>query len=158
MAYLLLNGILIGIGATIVMDIWAFILGFLPGQTRPNWAPVGRWFWHLRRGQVFHDDIAQAEPYKYELALGWVGHYIVGIIYGVIFAFWAGTDWFAEPTFLPIWIFALLTVAAGWFLLQPGMGIGWAASRLPHARRVRFLNLVAHSFFAIGMFGTALLI
>ncbi len=31
------GGILIGIGATIIMDLWALILAAMPGQARPNW-------------------------------------------------------------------------------------------------------------------------
>ncbi|MCA0339078.1 MAG: DUF2938 domain-containing protein, partial [Proteobacteria bacterium] len=46
----------------------------------------------------------------------------------------------------------------GWFLLQPGLGIGVAASKLPNANMVRFLNLVAHTVFALGLYGTALLL
>ena len=53
-------------------------------------APVGRWFWHLKNGTVFHDDIARAEPYAHERALGWIGHYAVGILYGVVLALLAG--------------------------------------------------------------------
>ncbi|HCH73358.1 MAG TPA: DUF2938 domain-containing protein, partial [Ochrobactrum sp.] len=34
----------------------------------------------------------------------------------------------------------------------------WAASKLPNARNVRLLNLIAHTFFALGMYGTALLL
>ncbi|AIB19306.1 hypothetical protein C064_02412 [Brucella suis 63/252] len=83
---LIWRGILIGIGATVVMDIWAQLLALLPGQSRPKWGLVGRWFWHLRHGQIFHDDISQSEPCRHEVALGWIGHYAVGILYGVIFA------------------------------------------------------------------------
>ncbi len=158
MISLLFSGLLIGVGATVAMDVWAVILSKLPGQSAPNWAPVGRWFWHLRHGQVFHDDIGRAQPYAHELALGWIGHYVVGILYGVIFALYAGAAWFAAPTFLPAWIFGILTVAAGWLLLQPGLGIGWAASKLPNPNKARFLNLVAHTFFALGMWGTALIL
>ncbi len=155
---LILSGILIGIGATVAMDVWALILAAATGQARPDWAQVGRWFWHLREGRIFHDDISKAAPYRHELALGWIGHYAVGILYGIVFALYGGAAWFAHPSFLPAWIFGLLTVAAGWFLLQPGLGIGWAASRLPDAGRVRLLNLVAHTVFALGMYGTALLL
>jgi hypothetical protein len=49
-------------------------------------------------------------------------------------------------------------VAAGWFLLQPGLGLGVAASRLPHPNRVRALNLAAHVVFGLGLYATALLI
>ncbi|WLR94107.1 DUF2938 domain-containing protein [Shinella zoogloeoides] len=155
---LLVKGVVIGIGATVLMDIWAVLLWKAFGQARPNWAPVGRWFWHLKNGTVFHDDIGKAEPYANELALGWIGHYAVGILYGVILALIVGSAWFAAPTFLPAWILGIVTVGAGWFLLQPGLGIGFAASKLPNANTVRVLNLVSHTVFALGLYGTALLI
>lgn len=155
---ILWRSVIIGIGGTVAMDLWAILLSFLPGFSRPNWAPVGRWFWHLRTGKVFHDSIADAEPYEHERALGWIGHYLVGIVYGVVLVAVAGASWLAAPTFLPAWIVGIVTVAAGWFLLQPGLGLGWAASKLPDANRVRLLNLVAHTIFAAGMYGTALLI
>lgn len=155
---MILNGILIGIGATVLFDLWAQLLARLPGMPKPNWAPIGRWFWHLREGRVFHDDIAGAAPYAHETALGWAGHYATGILYGVIFALIVGPDWFAAPRFLPAWIFGILTVAGGWFLLQPGLGLGWAASKTPNPWKARALNLVAHTVFAIGLYGTALLI
>ena len=126
---LILQGVLLGLGATILMDLWQQVLGRLPGQRLPNWGSGGRWFWHLREGTVFHDDIGKAEPYAHELALGWAGHYAVGIIYGVIFALIVGAPWMAAPRLLPAWLFGLVVIAAGWFLFQPGMGLGWAGSR-----------------------------
>ncbi|MCT7665700.1 DUF2938 domain-containing protein [Shinella kummerowiae] len=154
---LLVKGVVVGFGATVLMDLWAILLWKAFAQSRPNWAPVGRWFWHLKNGVVFHDDIGKSEPYARELALGWVSHYAVGILYGVILALIVGDGWFAAPTFLPAWILGIVTVGAGWFLLQPGLGIGVAASKLPNANKVRVLNLVSHTVFALGLFGTALL-
>jgi len=155
---ILWRGIAIGIGATVVMDLWAIFLARFFHQSPANWAPVGRWFWHLRSGKVFHESIATAEPYEHELALGWIGHYATGILYGLIMAVLGGPAWLAAPTFLPAWILGIVTVGAGWFLLQPGLGIGWAASKLPNANTVRVMNLVAHTVFALGLYGTALLI
>ncbi|KKX29484.1 DUF2938 domain-containing protein [Rhizobium sp. LC145] len=152
------RGAVIGIGATVLMDIWAIVLYRVFGQPKANWAPAGRWFWHLGRGKVFHENIADAEPYANELALGWIGHYAVGILYGLILAFIVGSAWFAAPTFLPAWILGIVTVGAGWFLMQPGLGLGWAASRTPNPTKVRALNLVAHTIFAAGLYGSALLI
>ena len=76
----------------------------------------------------------------------------------MILAFLMGPGWFANPTFLPAWIWAILTVAAGWFLLQPGLGLGWAAAKTPSPNKVRLFNLLAHTVFGFGLFGTALLI
>lgn len=149
-------GALMGIGATVAMDVWAMLLKRLAGQNLPNWALVGRWFWHLRHGQVFHDDIAKAEPYERELVLGWAAHYLVGCLYGIAFLLAMGQAWLASPTLLPAWIFGIVTVGAGWFLLQPGMGSGWAASKAANPTKVRVMNLAAHTSFALGLWGTAL--
>ncbi|TWF54506.1 DUF2938 domain-containing protein [Neorhizobium alkalisoli] len=152
------RGIAIGIGATILMDLWAFLLHFALAQPKPNWAPPGRWVRHLAHGQVFHDNIAAAQPYEHELALGWAFHYLVGILYGVIFALIIGPAWFLSPTFLPAWIWGIVTIAGGWFLLQPGMGLGWAASKTPNPNKIRIMGLIAHTVFAIGLYGTALIL
>lgn len=158
MGRLLPSGLAIGIGATILIDLWALFLARLFGQNRPNWALVGRWFGHLREGEVFHEDIALAEPCAGELGLGWTGHYVVGAIYGVAFVLMAGQGWLAEPRLLPAWLFGIATLAFGWFLLQPGMGLGWAASRTPQPGKVRLLNLVSHSVFGLGLYLSALIL
>ncbi|MFB9983458.1 DUF2938 domain-containing protein [Mesorhizobium kowhaii] len=149
--------IAIGIGATALMDIWAMFLHKAFGQPRPNWGPVGRWVWHLS-DKVFHDDIGDAKPYAHEVALGWAFHYLVGIVYGIILVVLAGAAWLAAPTFLPAFILGIVTVGAGWFLLAPGLGAGWAASKRPNPMQIRALNLVSHTVFALGLYGTALLI
>jgi hypothetical protein len=151
------RAVAIGIGATLLMDLWAILLHKAFGQPRPNWGPVGRWVWHLG-DKVFHDDIGNAAPYAYEVALGWAFHYVVGVAYGIILVVVVGTGWLAAPTFLPAFILGVVTVGAGWFLLAPGMGAGWAASKRPKPMQVRALNLVAHTVFALGLYGTALLI
>ena len=98
MVELILNGVLIGLGATLAMDVWAVLVGLLPGQSGPNWALPGRWFREVSRGRVVHDDIAAAPPYVHEVRLGWIGHYAVGVVYGVVFALIMGPGWFAAPT------------------------------------------------------------
>ncbi len=157
MIELVWRGALIGLGATILMDIWAIVLHLAFSQPKPNWARPGRWFAHLARGTVFHEDIAAARPYRHELALGWTGHYAVGILYGVILALIAGPDWMAAPTFLPAWIWGMVTIGAGWFLMQPGMGLGWAAAKTPNPNRVRAFNILGHTVFAIGLWGMAVM-
>lgn len=155
---MILQGAAMGLGATALMDIWAKLISHLPGQRPVNWSPVGRWVWHLQTGRVFHEDIGASEPFASESALGWAFHYLVGIVYGIAFAGLAGDAWLREPTFLPAWIFGIATVAAGWFLLQPGLGLGWAASRLANRWTVRALNLAGHTVFALGLYGVAVLL
>ena len=151
------TGILMGLAGTLAMDIWAIFLEKFAEIPRPNWAMPGRWLGHVMRGKVFHESIGAAEEVPNERALGWGLHYGVGVLYGVLFVLFAGSDWIANPTFLPIWIFSLLTIAAGWFLLQPGMGMGWAAAKTPDPWKVRKMGLIAHTVFALGMFAGALI-
>lgn len=156
MGFLTLTGILMGLAGTVAMDIWAWVLARLCVAPFPNWAMPGRWLGHIAKGRLFHADIGAAQPVKGELALGWLLHYGVGVIYGIVFAHLAGVVWVAKPDFLTVWVFSLITIAAGWFLLQPGMGLGWVASKTPNPWKVRGLGLVAHTVFAIGMWLVAL--
>ncbi|NVO29287.1 DUF2938 domain-containing protein [Donghicola sp. C2-DW-16] len=151
-----IEGVVMGLTATIVMDIWALVLRQVAGMPLPNWAMVGRWTGHLPRGTVFHDDIAASDPVANELALGWATHYVVGILYGVFFAVVAGAAWLAEPTFFPVWVYAILTIGAGWFLLQPGLGLGVALSKTPNPMKGRIMGLIAHTWFGIGLWLGAL--
>ena len=148
-------GIIMGVGGTVAMDIWALIQHWIFKMPLPNWGNPGRWFAHLPK--IFHDDISKSPPVKNEVAIGWAFHYTVGIIYGIAWILIAGEAWIANPTFLPLWIFALATIAAGWFLLHPGMGLGWALSKTATPWKGRFLGLVAHTIFGLGMWLPALI-
>ena len=151
------SGIVMGVIGTLMMDIWAQILKRTAGIPSANWAMVGRWVANIPQGQLTHDNIGAVAPVPGELALGWLFHYAVGIAYGVALALIMGPAWLAAPTFWPAWIFALLTVGFGWFVMQPGLGLGWAASRTPAPWRARGLSLVAHTVFGMGLWLGALL-
>ena len=142
-------GIFMGLAGTIAMDIWAILLDRTAKISLPNWGLVGRWVANLPT--LFHKDINLVEPAQQETLIGWVFHYFVGLVYGVLFILIAGDSWIENPSFLPLWLFALVTIAAGWFLLQPGLGLGWAASKTDAPWKGRFLGLVAHTVFGVGM-------
>lgn len=150
--------VLIGVGATALLDLWALVLQRFFKVPAPSWGLVGRWFCHLTEAKVFHDDITLSRAYPFERTAGWIGHYVVGIVYaGALLAF-AHPDWALAPTFAPALAVGIITVGAGWFLLQPGMGAGIAASKLPNAKQIRALNIAGHIVFGFGLYGSALLI
>jgi len=151
-------GSLMGLVATVFMDVWAILLAALGVQGRPDWAMPGRWFAHLFRGKLFHASIAEAAEVPGERAIGWAFHYGVGIVYGIVLAAIMGPAWLAAPTFLPAWIFALLTILAGWCLLHPGMGLGWFASKTQDPWKGRLLGLATHTVFGFGLWITALVL
>ena len=88
MITLLYTGALMGLGATVLIDLWALVLQRLARVPLPNWAMVGRWVMHLPRGRLFHENIAAAQPMPKERQIGWVFHYFVGVVYGVFSHFW----------------------------------------------------------------------
>lgn len=158
MADFLYRSVLIGIGATAILDLWVLLMSRIFSTPPANWRPVGRWFCHLARGKVFHEDISSAAAFPYELAVGWIGHYVVGIVFAAILLAVAPSGWATHPTLAPAMIVGIVTVGAGWFLLQPGMGGGIAASKRPHANRIRAMNIAGHIVFGLGLYGSALLV
>lgn len=158
MLELIVVGLLIGVGGTIAMDVWAIVLNKVFNQSLPNWGNIGRWFYHLSKGTFSHQSIGNASPYQHEHALGWFMHYLIGALYGVIVTLVGGAAWIASPSFTIPLVVGLITVGAGWFILQPGLGVGVAASKTPNPTKVRALNIVAHIIFAIGMYLTVLLL
>ncbi|MBE9636613.1 DUF2938 family protein [Salipiger mangrovisoli] len=154
---LVLVGILMGLGGTLAMDLWALLLHLVLGYPKPAWRNQGRWVLRSLRGKIFHDDITATPALAHESAVGWSFHYAVGIAYGVIFMVLAGPGWLEAPRFLPLWLFALVTICAGWFLMQPGMGLGCALSKTPTPWKGRALGLIAHTVFGLGMWAVALL-
>lgn len=147
----------IGIGATALLDLWALFLNRVFGIPLANWAMVGRWFAYLPRGRFMHDTIADTPPVARELAIGWIMHYLIGALFAAIVLLIWGLDWARNPTLLPALIVGVVTVGCGWFILQPGMGFGLAASKRPNANQVRLIGLINHVVFGLGLWLAALL-
>ena len=152
------RGAVIGLTATALIDLWAFFLSAVFKQPFPNWGLVGRWAGHAAKLTFFHKSIKDAPPIQSEYLVGWLFHYGTGAIFGTAFALFAGAAWFGNPHVGPAWMFGVLTVGFAWFLLQPGMGVGWAAAQTPRPWKARFLGLVSHSIFGLGLWLGALLL
>jgi Protein of unknown function (DUF2938) len=150
-----LRAVLIGAGATAVLDLWNLFLKRFFGVPAPSWNMVGRWVGHFPRGRFKHASIAAAEPIEGELAIGWVTHYVTGIVYGgLLVALW-GLDWARQPTLLPALIVGVATVSAPFFIMQPGMGAGIAGSRMPNPAQARLRSLMNHTVFGLGLYAAA---
>jgi hypothetical protein len=149
--------ILIGIGGTALLDLWALLLKATLGLPTPPWHLVGRWFAGLPKGHfVRREGIPNVPPVDNELTIGWIMHYVVGICFAAAVLIIWGVQWAHNPTFLPALVVGLVTVAAGWFILQPGMGVGVACSKAPNPPVARLQNVIGHVVFAIGMYAMAL--
>lgn len=157
MQILWLDALAIGVGATAVMDVWAAALKRYWCIPSLNFAMVGRWLGHLPRGTFTHVNIAQAAPVRDEAILGWTAHYAIGVLFAAVLLALVGQEWVQGPTFAPALLAGLLSVAAPFCILQPGMGAGLAASKTPHPAAARLRSLMAHAAFGIGLYLAALL-
>lgn len=149
--------LLIGIGATAVMDGWLMLLKRLGVQTL-NMAFIGRWVGHLARGRIAHAAIGKATPIAGERALGWLTHYAIGIAFGILPVAIAGSAWLQHPTLLPAVLAGSGTVIAPLLVMQPAMGLGIAASRTPTPLRNCLRSLANHTVFGLGLYVSAALL
>jgi hypothetical protein len=143
--------VLVGIGATAVMDAWLVVLSRL-GVPTGSFAMIGRWVGHMAHGRLAHVAIAKAPAVRNELGLGWLTHYAVGIAYAALLVAVMGVAWLEQPAFLSALGFGLATVAAPWFVMQPAMGLGFVASKTPAPSTNRLRSLANHAVFGAGLY------
>ncbi len=152
----IVQAVVTGLIATAVLDMWQLALSALLGAPSTNWALVGRWFSNLRTGTLVHENIGLVAPAPHEGAVGWIAHYTVGVVYAAIYLammrFGVGTG----PTLVSALAFGAVTVAAPWFVLQPGMGMGVFAAKAPKPWAVRGRSLISHIVFGAGLYLGAL--
>ncbi len=141
----------IGVGATVVMDLWLFVLQRL-GVPTLNFAFIGRWIGHLGHGQWRHEAIAKSPAVTGERALGWAFHYVVGIVFAALLVALQGAAWTSSPSLLPALGLGLATVVMPLFVMQPAMGAGIASSKTATPWRNRARSAVNHLVFGAGLY------
>jgi len=149
------RSLLIGVGATIVMDLWALLIRRFGVQSL-NFALLGRWIGHLREGRWSHESIAKAAPVRGELLLGWLAHYSIGITFAAILLATFGLPWARSPSPAPALAIGIVTVLAPLLILQPALGAGIASSKTPTPIFNSVKSLVTHTVFGLGMYLAAL--
>lgn len=149
--------VLIGCGATLIMDIWLMFLKRIGVQTL-NFAFIGRWVGHLLRGRMAHAAIGKAAPIPHETLLGWLTHYAVGIAFAGLLVGLAGIAWMAAPSAWPALMTGIGTVAFPLLVMQPAMGLGIAASRTATPARNCLRSVLNHGVFGLGLFLSACVI
>lgn len=148
----LLDATVIGAGATAVTDLWALLRQRVSGAPSFDYAMLGRWLGHMPRGRFRHDAIAAAAPVRGERPLGWAVHYAIGVLYAAALLGLCGRGWARDPTLAPALAFGLVTVAAPFFVMQPALGAGIAASRTPQPNAARLRSVATHLVFGLGLY------
>ncbi|MEE9908044.1 DUF2938 domain-containing protein [Brucella intermedia] len=95
-------------------------------------------------------------PVRGEKLLGWGVHYAIGVLFAAGLVAAGGLEWMASPKLLPALAFGLLTVAAPFLVMQPGMGAGIAARKTPKPWAARGWSIVTHLWFGAGLYLAAL--
>ena len=146
-----IQGVLIGVVATLAMDAWAIVARRVLHWPTGDWAHVGRWFGHMARGRFVHRPIGASAPVRGELAIGWTAHYAIGIAYGLAYLLFA--RWVAVPPESMLWalVFALLLLVFPWLVMQPALGAGAFSSRAPNPALRRLVSVSMHSAFGVGL-------
>lgn len=149
------NILLIGIGATALIDVWALARRRLFGTALPDFALTGRWIGHFAHGKFRHESIKTAPAVPGELALGWISHYQIGIAFAALLWLAGGAAWFARPTPWLALVVGISTVLVPFFVVQPAIGAGFAASRTPNPASARVQSLITHAIFGVGLYASA---
>lgn len=152
----IVRAIFIGIGATVFLDVWGFLLGLFKIKSLDN-RYIGRWIAHFPKGKFVHDNITMTTPVRGEVALGWAAHYLVGIAFAFLLVVLYGKAWLEQPTLFPALVIGIVTLCAPLFVMQPALGFGIASSKLSKPNMRRLKSLSTHLAYGIGLYLTAVL-
>lgn len=153
-----LGAVAIGIGATLVMDLWNLFLRRAFGIPSLDYCLLGRWVRHIPEGTFRHASIASAAPKPGECTVGWIAHYTIGVGLALGFVALMSGGWLARPTVLPALLYGVATIVFPFFVLQPSLGLGVASARARDPARARLKSLATHTVFGLGLYLWALVL
>jgi len=110
----------------------------------------------MKSGQFVQSNLAKAETIPFESTIGWVVHYLIGMVYGLILFAFCKEAWLEQPTILPALLVVWVGLIAPFFIMMPGMGAGIAGANLANPFVARCKSFVGHSVFGLGLYLTAL--
>lgn len=146
--------ILIGLGATIVIDSVLYIAGVFGSPSR-GILFVGRWLAYMTKGKYYHHTIIETPSVVNELIIGQIAHYTIGILFAFLLVAIYGNKWLSKPTLFPTMIIALITLITPFFILQPALGFGIAFSNRPEQGQLILKSLIIHLAYGFGLYLSA---
>jgi hypothetical protein len=150
-----LSAVAIGVGASLLMDLWNLFLKLAFDIPSLNYCLLGRWLCHMPGGTFRHASIARARQMPSECLVGWIAHYTIGVGLALAFLVVVSRDWLVRPALLPAVLWGVGTVVFPLFIMQPALGLGVAASRTPNPTQARVKSLVTHTVFGVGLYSCA---
>ena len=157
-AAFVLEAVLVGLGATLLIDLWALLLRRAFNIPSLNYCLLGRWVLYIPGGTIVHQSITATPQKRHECTVGWIAHYLIGTAFALLFVLLASDNWLARPTLLPALAFGIATTLVPFFVMQPSFGLGVAASKTPNPNKARLKSLTTHTVFGVGLYVWAYLL
>lgn len=85
--------LILGIGATLFMDLYAVFIKRVFQIPSLDYVLLGRWIGHFSNGVFCHPNIMVASKIKYEKILGWCTHYLIGGVFAFLLLMLSGIEW-----------------------------------------------------------------
>ena len=149
------GAIAIGIGATLIMDGWNLFLKRAFHIPSLNYCMLGRWLRHMPL-TFTHANITTATAKPFECPTGWIAHYSIGVVFALAFVALTASDGLVRPTLKLSVLYGIGTVVFPFFIMQPSLGLGIAASKTRNPMQARLKSLATHTVFGVGLYLCAL--
>ena len=146
------EAVVVGLGATLLIDLWALLLRRAFSIPSLNYCLLGRWVLYIPGGKIVHQSITATPQKPHECTVGWISHYLIGTAFALLFVLLVSSSWLASPTLLPALAFGIATTLVPFFIMQPSFGLGVAASKTPTPNKARLKSLMTHTVFGAGLY------
>lgn len=149
---LVFQGLISGIIATIIFDLFNISLKFAYNIDKPKWNFLGRYFLGYKEGRYIRKSLQEDDDVENELLWGYIIHYLIGIIYGLFYVF-INLLIFDHPSLLIAYFVGFITVLGAWCYLMPfAYNLGFFASKSDQQFKTLTQNLIGHFIFGTGLF------
>jgi hypothetical protein len=148
----LLEVVLMGVVATLFMDMLSVLLGKLKIIHQLIGSElVGRWTLYTLRGKFVHKDIQKTPALNHEKSAAFLSHYLIGIVLaGIYLLLELNVPTIRHQLWMPL-IFGIATVLLPWCWLYPSIGIGFLASKVEKKSPYIITSFVNHTNFGLGL-------
>ena len=149
---LIFQGLISGIIATIIFDLFNISLKYAYNIDKPKWNFLGRYFLGYKEGRYIRKSLQEDDDVENELLWGYIIHYLIGIIYGLFYVF-INLLIFDYPSLLIAYVVGFITVLGAWCYLMPfAYNLGFFASKSDQQFKTLTQNLIGHFIFGTGLF------
>ena len=148
----ILQGLISGLIATLIFDLFNQSLNIAYSIDKPKWNLLGRYFLGYKEGRYVRNSLVDDDEVKNELLWGYLIHYGIGIIYGLIYVI-LNNIFFDYPSIFIAYLFGFITVLGAWCYLMPfAYNLGFFASKSNQRFHILAQNLIVHFVFGTGLF------